>query len=143
MNDWMKKVRAPTRYRIGNNQVSLKINSRHVIMGLGISFAFLILYLLIFKQSDKKIEHKYEGLYVSKNKILYEIYNDGGLKSYNSKYPLSPPLETKQTKKFKLLAIADLDTSSKVEGKETKFVSYLLKGDLVLNNDLRNADIHF
>lgn len=143
MNDWMKKVRTPTRYRIGNNQVSLKINSRHLIMSLGVFFSFIILYLVIFKQTDKSIDHKYEGLYAPKNKILYEIYNDGEIKTYDFKYPLSDPIQTGETKKFKLLAIADLDTSSKIEGKETKFVSYLLKGNLLLNNDLRNAEIHF
>ncbi|CAF0703078.1 unnamed protein product, partial [Brachionus calyciflorus] len=144
MNDWMKKVRTPTRYRIGNNQVNLKINSKHVIMTLGISLIFLILYLLIFKQHpDTPTEYKYQQLNDFKNKFVYEIFDNGESKAYNSLYPLNPPVQKGNTKIFNLLAIADLDTSSKIEGKETKFVSFLLKGRLILNDDLRNAEIEF
>lgn len=144
MNDWMKKVRTPTRYRIGNNQVNLKINSKHVIMVLGISLIFLILYLLIFKHSNNdQVNYRYQDLHESKSKFIYEVYNDGESKSYKSVYPLTQPVAKGESKIYKLLAIADLDTNSKVTGKETKYISYLLRGKLELNNDLRNAEIEF
>lgn len=46
-----------------------------------------------------------------------------------------------KSRTYKLLAVADLDTSSKAG--ESKYVSYLLNGRLTLNDDFKNADISF
>lgn len=54
------------------------------------------------------------------------------------------PIETNKeakTRSYKLLAVADLDTSSKTG--ESSFVSYLLSGRLTLDDDLKKAVIDF
>lgn len=48
--------------------------------------------------------------------------------SYDSTYPLSLPLEEDDLTTYKLMAIADLDTKSKLNENKAKFSSFLLKG---------------
>jgi soluble calcium-activated nucleotidase 1 len=141
MNDWMKVVRAPTRYRVGGNRLGFKTNTRYLLMALAALFFILIFYFIL--SSNSSIHRKSSAPLNSKfiSKYLYDIFNDGLAKDYNSLYPLTPPVQNHGTKLYRLLAVADLDTSSKHDS--SKFVSYLLHGKLLLNDNLKEAQIDF
>lgn len=144
MNDWMKVVRSPTRYRVGNNRVNIKLNSKLITMGLGLTLTVFIFYLLIHNNNTRKDSSDLSATLNTPNKLIYEIYPDGHLKNYNSTYPLSDPIAKGHSITYKILAIADLDTNSrKTDASETKYVSYLLKGTLTIEDDLKQANIEF
>lgn len=141
MNDWMKIVRTPTRYRVGSNRVNIKLNPRLITMIFGISLSVLLVFLLV--KSNNKSDSTNIDQSHSNIKYIYDIYNNGQHNFYNSVYPLTEPVRKGALIKYKILAIADLDTSSKFPGGDSKFVSYLLKGHLTVNEDLKQADLEF
>lgn len=134
MNDWMKTVRSPIRYRV-NNTVNLKFNSKIILMSITFSCFVFLIYALTkspFHNITQSNNH-YHNL-----KISYKVFDDGKSKLYNSTYPLTPYGINKQenTKTYEIMAVADLDTKSKLaENSNTKYVSYLLKGTLTLSTD--------
>lgn len=146
MNDWMKAVRSPIRYRVGNNRFNLKLNSKFITMALSFTFILFVLYLLISnnnKTYDNRKSTEVET-FTDGDKVYYayHMFDDGKSKVYNSVYPLSLPIVKDDSITYKIMAIADLDTSSKI-GDTSKFISYLLKGELVLSNDHKKAKINF
>jgi hypothetical protein len=64
----------------------------------------------------------------SQNNLAYEVFNNGEDKIYNSTYPLTLPIEQHYTRTYKILAIADLDTNSKLNKDGYKYSSFLLQG---------------
>lgn len=63
--------------------------------------------------------------------------------TYNSTYPLSIPVQDHDMTIYKIMAIADLDTNSKLDKNGHKYSSFLLKGELRISNDLKKSDILF
>lgn len=66
----------------------------------------------------------------SNNGFTYEVFNNGAHKQYNSTYPLTLPVysQRRASKTYQILAIADLDTNSKLKKDGHKYSSFLLKG---------------
>lgn len=60
-------------------------------------------------------------------------------------YPLSEPSTNPYNYEFKIALIADMDTNSKseIDKDNHKYISYLLRGRLVLQNNLKKAKIEF
>lgn len=73
----------------------------------------------------------------------YEVFNNGQHKLYNPIYPLSSPTVRNSITTYKILAIADLDTKSKLDANGHKFSSFLLKGELKISDDLKEVNIDF
>jgi soluble calcium-activated nucleotidase 1 len=118
----------------------------------GLLLAFALLYLaLVSKRTDDNDtpsrlpvdQNQLNQMFG--NKLLYAPYNDGVSRAYDSTYPLSrPEINVKdKTHTYKILAIADLDTNSKVSGSESKYISYLLHGRLTVADDLNSASVEF
>jgi hypothetical protein len=147
----MKIVNSPIRYRVGSNRINLRVNLKVIMAAFGVVLALSILYIvLINKKTDQDatlgngrqspVDDKMFG-----NKILYEPFNDGISRAYDSIYPLSQPeVNSKdKTKTYRIIAIADLDTSSKTSPDSSKFISYLLNGKLTIADDLNSASVEF
>ncbi|KAB7494874.1 Soluble calcium-activated nucleotidase 1 [Armadillidium nasatum] len=63
-------------------------------------------------------------------------HNRNWFTSYNSTYPLTPPVYSARGYiKYRIAIISDLDTSSKVPSKDNLWISYLKKGYLTINID--------
>ena len=136
MNDWMKAVRSPIRYRV-NNTVNLKFNSKTIFMSITFLFSVFLIFLLTrSRHDDNSINH-----FINK-KISYNVFDDGKNKLFNSTYPLTEPFIDKKEnlKVFKIMAIADLDTKSKLKPNDPKYSSYLLNGKLTISIDHHNSN---
>jgi hypothetical protein len=132
MNDWMKNVRSPIRYRV-NQTVSLKLTSKPVVMSIAIaSVVFFVFWLLRHHSPSPGTIHQHSHLLFRNQPITYNVFDDLRDKKYNLVYPLSQPFYDRQKDSitFRIAAIADLDTKSKKSS--TRFVSYLLRGTLTL-----------
>ena len=115
MNDWRRKVRAPTPYRVGGT--SVHVNS--VMMAkLGI-LALLILtaVVLFIPATDYGNKYKREELHAP----------------YNSTYPLSLPITTSEGTQFRIAVVTDLDTDSKHKSMSNTWMSYLRTGYITLS----------
>lgn len=129
MNECYKTLGSFT--RIGNVKYNLK--KRRILKMLlytGTVFAILLI-----------IAHKLISNYDMG--ISYEVFQPGKHKEYNSTYPLSPPRPGFESRTYKILAIADLDTKSKLNKDGHKYSSFLLKGELQMNNDLTIGNLYF
>ena len=133
MHDWMKVVRSPIRYRVGDKRLSFKLNPKLLKMGLSFTFLMCIIYMILSTSNRNPDEPNFD---IPKTNYL--------INSYNDTYPLSKPSVDRiaRTITYEITAIADLDTSSKMPDKP-KYVSYLLKGKLVINQNLDEAKIDF
>lgn len=113
VNDWMRAIRRPTQYRVGNARVQLK--PRVVFYAVMLSVAVLVLLIMVIPRPSRQPCHDKEI-------------------PYDSTYPLSQPLETQSGKVFKIALVADLDTNSKGKKSNTWF-SYFRTGNLTLLSD--------
>lgn len=93
MHDWMKIVRSPTRYRVGDNRFNLVIrpNLKFAFMAVSIIFCFcLFFYFLSSSKNDQNYpksmnlnDHSNSNSalssFLAKDalKLIYEAYNDG------------------------------------------------------------------
>lgn len=145
MHDWMKAVKSPIRYRV-NNKFKFKINLRFILMSLSTFLCLCFLYYLLTYNGNKESTlHNSDDLIKSIDRnVYYKLFNDHKDKAYNRTYPLSAPVRNhkERTWTYDIMAIADLDTNSKLEN-SPKFVSYLLGGKLTVSEDLKSALIHF
>ena len=119
VNDWMKAIRRPTQYRVGNARVQLK--PRIVFYAVMLSVAVLVLLIMVIPRPSRQPCH---------DKDI----------PYDYSYPLSQPLATGSGKVFKIALVADLDTNSKGEKSHTWF-SYFRTGNLTLSNDLSSVKV--
>ena len=147
MNDWHtynnnKPTSLYTRF------LKQKLNRKFLKMILYGSLFFLAMFLLISKfiaKNDQDLDVKSSDVALNYEFNPKLPYDNSKFKYYNSVYPLSLPVVNKKhgTITYKLLAIADLDTNSKLIKSDTKYSSYLLKGSLTLSEDHKRAEIEF
>lgn len=119
VNDWMKAIRRPTPYRVGNARVHLK--PRVVFYAVMFSTAVLVLLIMFIpRQSHQPCIQK-------------EI-------EYNTTYPLTNPFNILHGTVYKIGLVTDLDTNSKSEKPDTWF-SYYRTGNFTLSHDRISAGV--
>ncbi|KAI0239732.1 Soluble calcium-activated nucleotidase 1 [Lamellibrachia satsuma] len=116
MNDWRRKVRAPTPYRVGGT--AIQINPRTMTyFGIGV-LLFLTALVLFLPASDKRpLQDPRVNLFPA----------------YNATYPLSVAQATTEGLRYRIAVVADLDTDSKSPTKPNLWFSYLKKGYLTFD----------
>jgi hypothetical protein len=118
-------------YGVANNcnvKLNLNINNRLLKTMIYGAIVFLFFVLICFHFFDKP------------QQITFSYIQSV---TYDSTYPLSSPLIDEQSKTYKIMAIADMDTNSKMDKNQIKYSSFLLSGQLKLNNDWKNSEIIF
>lgn len=113
LRDWRQALRTPPSYRLGNRTIRLQV---HLIWPLAVLGAILILLVYIISSP------------FSNGSSITDL-DKSAMIFYNHTYPLSSPIISNGMRTFRIGIIADLDTNSRVEKKET-WCSYLMKGYL-------------
>lgn len=139
--NWMSKVNSPIHYRVGNNRINLRVNLKLIMAAFGLVLVLAILYILLTGRRNTVPNTIPQHLIGGHDQIVYKFYQDGVSRVYNSTYPIHEPLVNKASKTYQVLAIADLDTSSRRDG--DKYVSYLLNGQVTISDDLSSARVEF
>ena len=116
MNDWRRKVRAPTPYRVGGT--AIQINQRTMTY-FGIAVLLFLTALVLFLPAAEKRQPE------DPRETLFP--------AYNTTYPLSPATVTTTGIRYRIAVVADLDTDSKSPTKDNTWFSYLKKGYLTFN----------
>ncbi|KAL8593245.1 hypothetical protein ACOMHN_009899 [Nucella lapillus] len=120
VNEWMRAIRRPTQYRVGNARLQLK--PRVVFYAVMLSVAVLILLFMVIPRS-------------SRLPCLVEARD-----SYDSTYPLTEPWTSPAGKVYKIALVTDLDTNSKKE-KSNSWYSYFRTGNLTLSTDWSSINV--
>lgn len=121
VNDWMKAIRRPTPYRVGNARVQLK--PRIVFYAMVICTAILILLIMVIPKPTRQpcIQNEF---------------------SYDPTYPLTKPLKTSKGTVYKIGLVTDLDTKSKSDKPDTWY-SYYRTGNFTISDDLSIVSVAF
>lgn len=114
LRDWRQALRTPPSYRIGNRTIRLQV---HVIWPLAVLAAILLFLLYIIGSSTMTSGSSIGSM--DRNSVIF----------YNSTYPLTSPIVSNGIYSFRIGVIADLDTNSRVGGKDS-WNSYFMKGYL-------------
>ncbi|XP_046574048.1 soluble calcium-activated nucleotidase 1-like [Haliotis rubra] len=124
VHEWMKAIRRPTPYRVGNARLHLK--TRTVIYAALFSTAIFVLFI-VFIPRPAPVAPKCD-----------EFYSD---KYYFSKYPLTAPTRTEHGMMYSIGLITDLDTDSKSKDKKDTWFSYFRTGNFTISHDNRHVSV--
>uniref|UniRef100_A0A1B0G3Y9 Apyrase n=1 Tax=Glossina morsitans morsitans TaxID=37546 RepID=A0A1B0G3Y9_GLOMM len=140
--DWRSALRTPPTYRIGNRTV--RFNYHIALILVGVFTLFILFYYMRLSSSSSSdaawlknyasstSNHRSSGGIDTGNTIVVEEFS-----SYNSTYPLTPPINVRPgVLNFRIAMVADLDTNAKVASANTNAVwrSYLKKGYLTYSS---------
>ncbi|XP_055548855.1 apyrase [Wyeomyia smithii] len=114
IRDWRQALRTPPSYRLGNRTIRLQV---HLIWPLAVLGAILV--LLVYVVSNSPFSGGSSLNDFDKSATIF----------YNHTYPLSSPIISNGMHTYRIGVIADLDTNSRVKGKDA-WCSYLMKGYL-------------
>lgn len=120
VNDWMRAIRRPTQYRVGNARLQLK--PRIVFYAVTLSVAVLILLIMVIPRPARHV-------------CRVEASD-----TYDSTYPLTDPWYTPAGNMYKIALITDLDTNSKKENTNSWY-SYFRTGNLTLSHDRSSINV--
>lgn len=115
LRDWRQALRTPPSYRLGNRTIRLQVSMVWPLAVLGLIVLFLI---YVVSRSTFAVGGP-SGSSLDRSSLIM----------YNHTYPLSSPIISNGIYSFRIAVIADLDTNSRVKGKDS-WSSYLLKGYL-------------
>nr|CAD7398548.1 unnamed protein product [Timema cristinae] len=137
LREWRSAVRTPTTFRVGNStlRIQTKFVSMVAVIGLLI-LCFLFIYGTPYRY--KSSYHNIDDNDVPYHKRLKEppvqnITPSTSRGTYNSTYPLTPPVTTKVGIKYRIGIVSDMDHSSKSKTEDFTWISYLLRGYVVWN----------
>lgn len=131
VNDWMKAVRTPTPYRVGNARFHLK--PRMVAYAGMFATAVLILLIYFIPTTQRtKLSMPCQRDFV-----------DTLTKKVDTTYPLTEPIVTQHGIQYRIAIVTDLDTASKSGKKENIWLSFMVYGNLTLSDDHRKVTITF
>ena len=131
VNDWMKAIRTPTPYRVGNARFHLK--PRMVAYGAMLISAVLILLIYFIPNTQRpKLSIPCQRNYLDKLS-----------RTIDTTYPLTNPIVTKNGLQFRIAIVTDLDTDSKSEKKSNTWLSFLTYGNLSLSDDHKKVNLKF
>ncbi|KAJ8317874.1 hypothetical protein KUTeg_002965 [Tegillarca granosa] len=133
VHDWMRAIRRPTPYRVGNARLHIK--PRTVAYATLFTAAVLTLFICLYP--SRKVRSCPNTIqYISSVK---DVQND-----YDSKYPLTNPLKLEYGLiQYKIALVTDLDTDSKSKTDKNTWISYLLHGNLTVSDDNGFIDVKF
>lgn len=114
LRDWRQALRAPPSYRIGNRTIRLQV---HIIWPLAVLGALVLFLVYVISSSAMMSGPSINKL--DKSTVIL----------YNHTYPLTSPIVSNGIHSFRIGIIADLDTNSRVSGKDS-WNSYFMKGYL-------------
>ncbi|XP_062565495.1 soluble calcium-activated nucleotidase 1-like [Armigeres subalbatus] len=114
LRDWRQALRTPPSYRIGNRTIRLQVHIIWPVVVLGAIVLFLV-YII----GSSTISSAPSIVSLNKNSVIF----------YNTTYPLSSPIVSNGINSYRIGVIADLDTNSRVSGKDS-WNSYYMKGYL-------------
>lgn len=116
LRDWRQALRAPPSYRIGNRTIRLQV---HIIWPLAVLGALVLFLVYVLSSSAMNMISGPSINRLDKSSVIL----------YNYTYPLTSPIISNGIHSFRIGVIADLDTNSRVHGKDS-WNSYLMKGYL-------------
>ncbi|KAK3583009.1 hypothetical protein CHS0354_005650 [Potamilus streckersoni] len=130
VHDWMKAIRTPTPYRVGNAKFHLK--PRNLAYGAMFSTAvFILIYFFISKTQSLK------NICYNEHDRVY------GGSQYDFTYPLSHPLRTPVGYQYTVAVVSDLDTDSRSKLKPNTWISYLNYGNFTISDDQSHVEVIF
>ena len=133
VNDWMKVIRTPTPYRVGNSNARLHLKPRTVAYGAMFLTAIIILMIYFIPNAQRtKMKLPCDQDWLSKFS-----------RTVNTKYPLTDPLVTTEGLQYRIAIVTDLDTDSKSEKKSNTWISYLTYGNLSISEDHKKVSVNF
>lgn len=122
VHDWMRKIKGPTPYRVGNARFHIK--PRSVVYTFVFIAAIVVLIVYFLPTRTKRICFQ-EKDYISNT------------------YPLTVPMLSPEGTTYKIALVADLDTNSRSSPTEYTWISHLLLGNLTISNDLKHVKLIF
>ena len=131
VNDWMKAVRTPTPYRVGNARFHLKPRIAAYFMMFASAVLILLVYFIPTTQRTK--------LSLPCQRDFIETLS----RKVDTTYPLSDPVSTQYGMQYKIAIVTDLDTDSKSKKKANTWLSYLIYGNLTISDDHRKVTVKF
>ena len=133
VNDWMKVIRTPTPYRVGNSNARLHLKPRTVAYCVLFIIAIIILVCYFIPNSERtKLNIPCDPDWRAKFSHLV-----------NTKYPLTDPLVFPEGLQYKIAIVTDLDTDSKSKHKSNTWISYLTYGNLSISDDHKKVSVKF
>jgi hypothetical protein len=113
---WPSSVGSPLTYRMGNSKISFQ---KPFVLGvLLLSAIFVLFYFTYSGYSLRSSSRDTSQFYASLHQNNFDRFKQNELKPfspfYNATYPLTQPVKTAKGLVFKIAAIADPDTDSKV-----------------------------
>lgn len=124
VHDWMKAIRRPVPYRVGNARLHIKTRT----VAYGVLFMAAILTLVVYILPSQYIERRCLNRFPS-------------LTEY--KYPFTDPIQNESGTHYKIAIVADLDTDSKSPQDKNTWLSYLLYGTLTISRDQKYVGVIF
>lgn len=131
VNDWMKAVRTPTPYRVGNARFHLKPRMVAYFAMFASAVLILLVYFIPTTQRTKL------------SLPCQRDFIDTLSRKIDPTYPLSDPVSTQYGIQYKIAIVTDLDTDSKSKKKANTWLSYMIYGNLTLSDDHKNVNIRF
>ena len=129
VQEWMKAIRRPTPYRVGNAKLHLK--TRTVFYAALFTGALLILFIMFIPRTSN----------VACNDVIADYTHLLFGVPFNNTYPLTKPTKVQEGLMYRIGLITDLDTNSKSHEKKNIWISYFRTGNLTISDD--NKKIFF
>ncbi|KAG8230886.1 hypothetical protein J437_LFUL002917 [Ladona fulva] len=130
LRDWRQAVRTPPAYRVGNSTLRIQTQFVTVIAVIGLVMLVVLYALTSSGRSKNRLTN---NLVLHNEEFDHHHVVPTYPVSYNSTYPLTPPLKSRMGFKYRIAVISDLDTGSKSETEENTWISYFQKGFLTWN----------
>lgn len=131
VHDWMRAIRRPTQYRVGNARLHIK--PRTVAYATLFTAAVLTLFICLYP--SRKVRS-------CPNTIQYISSVKDFERDYEPKYPITNPLKLEHGLiQYKIALVTDLDTDSKSKTDKNTWISYLLHGNLTVSDDNGFVDV--
>ncbi|XP_075232064.1 soluble calcium-activated nucleotidase 1 [Lycorma delicatula] len=144
LRDWRKALRTPPAYRVGSSRLRIQTHFLTVLVIVGI-----VIIILLYASSSSRNAKKFisYGLYsnfprptLETSRFKYSSLSSN-YDSYNSTYPLTPPVATPQGIRYRIGIISDLDKKSKSELESNTWISFYKKGFLLWNQSPKKVTL--
>lgn len=130
--DWRQSVQKPLAYRMGNSTIRFQ---KPLVAAILVVLALLVA-AYFFLGGDNKPDKP------NRVAIVADAIAAAG-DVYNATYPLTAPTITVKGMQYRISLVADLDTASKMSGKEDTWRSYLKQGFLYWDGSAGKVDLEW